>query len=347
VSHLPAVPRLLPGVLLLLLAACSGGGSTPSRTDTPSGATTAPPQPVTVAYAFITVETLPIWIAQDQGLFEKYGLQVTAIPLQTSAQVAPAMTSGDVQIALTTGSGLIEFDLAGGDQLIVAGYSNWMRYFLYARPGIARVEDLRDKRIGITRRGGAIDIAAHIFLEKHGMVYGRDAAIVELGTAQNQIAGIAAGSVDAVIVAVPTNLLVERQGAHLIEDTKQHNIAFPTNVVAVRRPYLEQNADVVRRYLQAHVEAVEIARRDKALAKRLLAVGTDTTDDEILERSYQIYIQDLADVPYPSPTAIQSVLDFVAAEKPEARNARPADFYDDRLVRELDESGFIRRLRER
>jgi ABC-type nitrate/sulfonate/bicarbonate transport system substrate-binding protein len=179
------------------------------------------------------------------------------------------------------------------------------------------------------------------------MVYGRDAAIVELGTAQNQIAGIAAGSVDAVIVAVPTNLLVERQGAHLIEDTKQHNIAFPTNVVAVRRPYLEQNPDVVRRYLQAHVEAVEVARRDKALAKRLLAIGTDTTDDEILERSYQIYIQDLADVPYPAPAAIQGVLDFVAAEKPEARNAKPADFYDDRLVRELDESGFIRRLRDR
>ena len=116
-SHVPAIPRLLPGVLLLalLLAACTDGGSVSPRAGTPGGATTAAPQPITVAYAFITVETLPIWIAQDQGLFEKYSLQVTGLPLQTSAQVAPAMTSGDVQIALTTGSGLIEFDLAGCD----------------------------------------------------------------------------------------------------------------------------------------------------------------------------------------------------------------------------------------
>ena len=87
---------------------------------------------------------------------------------------------------------------------------------------------------------------------------------------------------------------------------------------------------------------MEVIRRDKELAKRLLGKGTNSADEDLLERSYQIYIQDLQEVPYPSPAAIQAVLDFVASEKPEARNAKPADFYDDRLVRELEQSGFIR-----
>ena len=78
-------------------------------------------------------------------------------------------------------------------------------------------------------------------------------------------------------------------------------MAFPTNVVTVRRPYLASNPDVVRDYLKAHVEAVELIRRDKALAKRLLANGTNTTDEDLLERSYQIYVSDLQAVPYPSP----------------------------------------------
>jgi len=50
-------------------------------------------------------------------------------------------------------------------------------------------------------------------------------------------------------------------------------------------------------------------------------------------------------VPYPSAQAIQGVLDAAAGDRPEARNARPAEFYDDRLVHELDETGFVRSVR--
>jgi len=355
---------LVPALsLLAALGACAGGAtptggatsptSAPSSSAAPPSGSAAPtaapaasaggaPRKIKVAHAFISAETLPIWVALDQGLFEKYGLHLEAVPLQTSAQVAPAMASGDVQVALTTGSGVVEFDLSGGDHVIVAGYSNEMRYFLHARPGIERITDLRDKRIGITRRGGAIDVAAHIFLERNGMTYGRDAAIVELGTAQNQVNGLVAGAVDAAIVALPTNLLAERAGFPQIADTKQYNVAFPTNVVVVRRPYLDGNRDVVLNYLKAHVEAVELIRRDKELAKRLLGKGTNTTDEDLLERSYQIYVSDLQEVPYPSAAAIQGALDAAAEDKPEAKQAKPESFYDDSLVRELDQNGFIR-----
>src|SRR5262249_31323808 len=161
-----------------------------------------------------------------------------------------------------------------------------------------------------------------------------DATIVELGTAANQISGLSAGAVDAAMVALPTNLIAEREGFPFIEDTKQHNIAFLTNAVVVRRPYLDANADVAKRYLQAHVEAVEALRRDKELAKRVLGRHTNTDDEELLDRSYEIFISDLKTVPYPSPEAIQGVIDAVASERPEVRSMQPADLSDDRLVRE-------------
>ncbi len=351
-SHRPAAPWVGVALALvaLLLAACSGGSTPTGAGGGAQGTAGGGSQPqqmrkIKVAHAFISAETLPIWVGLDQKLFEQYGLQVEAVPLQTSAQVAPAMTSGDVQIALTTGTGELEFDLAGGDHVIVAGYSNDMRYFLMAKPEIQRVEDLRGKKIGITRRGGAIDIAAHIFAERHGMEYGRDVAIVELGTAQNQVQGLEAGVVDAAIVALPTNLLAERAGFHLVEDTKQLGVKNPTNVIAVRRGYLQSNRDVVLDYLKGHIAAVERARKDKALAVKLLGQGTGTDDQDLLERSYDLWLQDLQDVPYPSPEAIQGALDSIAMEKPEAKSHQPSEFYDDSLVRELDQSGFIKSVR--
>src|SRR5215813_1199442 len=81
------VRRLLPLAALLLLVGC-GGGSTPSSQTSPGGGGSASgqpaaPRPIKVAHAFISAETLPIWVAQDQQLFEKYGLAVEAVPLQT------------------------------------------------------------------------------------------------------------------------------------------------------------------------------------------------------------------------------------------------------------------------
>lgn len=345
---------------VILLAGCTAGGGPPAggvaAAVTPAGAaapTTGAPastsvpalQKLRVAMSFISAESLPIWVAQEQRLFEKYGLDAEIVTLQGGGQVAAAMASGEVPIAYGTGAAIVEFALGGGDQVIVGMYNGEMRYFLHGRPDLRRFEDLRDQRIAITRRGGAIEFGLRLLHERHGLLYGRDTVVVELATTQNQLNGLVAGAVDAALVSLPVNFLAERHGFPLIEDTKQHNIPFPTNSVAVRRPYLAANEDIVRRYLQAHIEAVELTRRDKALTKRLLGENTATDDDEILERSYAIYLQDLQDTPEPSVAAIQNVLDSIANEKPEARTARAADFYDDRLVRELEQSGFIRRLR--
>ena len=357
-------PRQLPLLAAVLLGALLTG-CTPSQAPppdraaptatqnqaTPPAAAASQPAPaptprqIRVAMSFISAESLPIWMAQEQRLFEKYGLEAEIVPLQGGGQVAAAMASGEVPIAYGTGAGIVEFALGGGDEVIVGMYNSEMRYFLQGRPEIRQVEDLRDKRVAITRHGGGLEFGLRLLHERHGLVYGRDSVVVELATAQNQLNGLVAGAVDAAFVSMPANFLAERQGFPLIEDTKVHHIPFPTNSIAVRRPYLAANEDIVRRYLQAHIEAVELTRHDKALAKRLLGQNTATDDDDILERSYAIYVQDLQDTPQPSAAAIQSVLDSIADEKPEARAARPADFYDDRLVRELEESGFIRSVR--
>ncbi|MEK7229275.1 MAG: hypothetical protein AAB154_04450, partial [Candidatus Binatota bacterium] len=52
-------------------------------------------------------------------------------------------------------------------------------------------------------------------------------------------------------------------------------------------------------------------------------------------------------VPYPSPKAIETVLDFVAVEEPRARGADPRSFVDESIVREIDASGFIKELYEK
>jgi hypothetical protein len=49
-------------------------------------------------------------------------------------------------------------------------------------------------------------------------------------------------------------------------------------------------------------------------------------------------------VPYPVVSSLQTLLDFMANELPEAKDADARRFVDDRFIRELDESGFITAL---
>src|SRR5688572_5065465 len=89
--------------------------------------TPGPLRKVNLAYGFVGAEVIPMWLAFDQGTYQKYGLEVEATLMQSSAQIAPAMAAGDIDVALTAGAGVVDIDLAGGDQLIIAAHNNYMR----------------------------------------------------------------------------------------------------------------------------------------------------------------------------------------------------------------------------
>src|SRR5262249_55474193 len=139
-------PWLLPWLAAVLLGALLTG-CTPSQAPAPDRAAptatqnqatnpaaaaasqpaAAPtPRQIRVAMSFISAESLPIWVAQEQRLFEKYGLEAEIVPLQGGGQVAAAMASGEVPIAYGTGAGIVEFALGGGDQVIVGMYNSEM-----------------------------------------------------------------------------------------------------------------------------------------------------------------------------------------------------------------------------
>jgi ABC-type nitrate/sulfonate/bicarbonate transport system substrate-binding protein len=301
-----------------------------------------PPKPIKVAYGFVSTSALPLWVGEDQGIYEKHGLKPDTIYLQSSSQVAPAMASGEVETALTAVYGVVEIDLAGGDQVILASVTNYMPFLLHARPEIRRVEDLRGQRLAVTRFGGGISMAAHLLVQRAGLTPGPDVTMIQAGTAENQVNGMLAGAFEAAMVDLPANFVLEREGYPLLANVYDARIPSMHGVVAVTRPYLEQNRDTVLRFLRGFVETLGVIQRDKETTKRVLGQRTNTTDDDILERSYQIYAGQMTDAPFPSPAGLQTVLEERAADLPAARDARPEQFIDERPIRELEASGFIR-----
>jgi NitT/TauT family transport system substrate-binding protein len=283
-----------------------------------------------------------MWIAHDEGIYRKYGLDVEATLLQSSAQVAPAMAAGEIDVALTAGAGVVDIDLAGGDQVIIAAQTNIMNFLMHARPEIRRVEDLRDKRLAITRLGSGIHLASQMVLRQAGLESGRDVALVQAGTTDAALTAMISGAADAALMSAPTNILAEREGFPQLADLKDFRFPYSQSALAVTRGTLAERTDLVRDFLRAHVEALGVARRDAALAKRTLGKYMQVDDPEVLDRSYTQWKATLEEWAYPSLPAIQAVLDQRAPDNPAAKAADPRDYVDERLIRELDQSGFLR-----
>src|SRR5262245_59929277 len=69
-----------------------------------------------------------------------------------------------------------------------------------------------------------------------------------------------------------------------------------------------------------------------------------TTDLDALRQSWKVYERITSAKPYPSAQGLEPVIRLVAARNPPALYAKPAQFFDTRLIEQIDKSGFIDRI---
>ena len=121
------------------------------------------------------------------------------------------------------------------------------------------------------------------------------------------------------------------------------DVEYHVNGVVTTRKFLKSNEDTVRRFLRAYIEGAVRGMKDKAFAMKSMGKYFRTDDHEVLEETYEMVIKNGFNVP-PYPAGIQSLLLELEKTVPKAKTAKPEEFADSRLVRELDQSGFIKSL---
>jgi NitT/TauT family transport system substrate-binding protein len=297
-----------------------------------------------MAYGWTNAEIAPLWLALDQGIFQNHRLDVEATLMQTSAQVTAAMVAGEIDTALNSGSGVVDVNLAGGDQVILATQTNILAFTAHARSDIQRVEDLRDQRFAITRLGSTLHRAADVMFSRVGMDAGRDVTLVQAGTTSAVLSTLVAGAADGAMLAPPFNFLATRQGFPLLVDLSEYRTPYSNTSIVTTRQILDARYEPLRDFVAAYAEAVGIAKREPLLTKRVLAKHTQSADEELLDSEYRAWVAGLDERLFPSAPAVQAVLDHRAANMPAARTAPPADFIDDRIMRELQASGYLQRV---
>ena len=284
-----------------------------------------------------------IWIAHDEGLFKKNGLDVELLHIPSSSLIIQTILAGEVAISYVDGRNTIQSNLTGSDMVLIAGVTNRFPFTFMARPEFKRVSDLRGKRIGVTRVGSSTHTVTLYVLNQAGLKPG-DYEIVPLGEVPNILIALAAGRIDAGPLSSPTTIRGRKAGLVDLATPAKDGPEYVSIAVGATRAYIRANAEIVRRFMRAYAEAVHLFKSNKPIALKALQRYTRVTDLEILEETHKEYRELIESVPYTSRRGIETILAELAASDPKARQAKPDDFVDLRFVAELERDGFFKKL---
>jgi NitT/TauT family transport system substrate-binding protein len=304
------------------------------------------PQTIRLGYPSISSRQAQLWIAKDEGIFRKHGLDVELIFLRGGQVAIQALTGGDPPI-VTVGNVIIA-NLQGHDIVLVGSVENSYDQSVMARPGtVARMEQLKGKRFGISGFGSATHNAALILFKKYNLEPNRDVTFIPTGTGRERLAALSAGRIDATFFN-PSEV-PQAVKAGFTEVIQMADIGFEVqgSGLATSRSYIKAHREIVNSVLKAYIEGIYFVFANKPVTLKSLARYLRTNDSEVLEYSYQHYLKRTPKKPYPTMKGIQNLIDMSGPQIPQAKNAKPEQFVDLSFLQELEAEKFFDEMARR
>jgi NitT/TauT family transport system substrate-binding protein len=296
------------------------------------------------SYSALTANMAAYWLAKDAKIFEKHGLNVDVVLIESGVTTVQALTAGETQIAMGGGTVAVSSNLAGSDIISIASIESRLPYALLAQKEIKTIDQLKGKRLAVSRFGSASDLAARLILQRYGMVPDKDVTILQTGGTSTRLSALSKRSIDTTVLTPEFFNVGKKAGFTILVDPTQYDIPFPQLEVITTRAFLKAQPDLATRYLRAIIEGIHMVKNNPEPSIRALGKYLRIDDREALEDVYRLYREIYPQIPHPSPAAIQTQLTWMAEKDPRAKTAKPEQFIDGTILKEIEKSGFVTRL---
>jgi len=305
----------------------------------------APPSRLVIGYASTTPRLMPLWMARDQGFFAKYGIESEPVLLRSGATLVTGMASGDIQIGRTAGAAVLSAVAAGHEIKMLATFSSRNSYDVVVRPNIKKAEDLRGKKLAINSVGGGTWIGAMLWLEYFGLDPQRDQILLQsIGDQGVQSQALESGTVDVVFVDSVYSKVLKQKGMTILAESSELKQPLVSQSTVVPRAFLQQHPDIAEGYLKGEIEGIAFATAPKnkpAVIKTLMR--RLRVDAAAAEEGYSDMLRGVDRKPFASLEGMRNLQRLLKPRNPKIGDLRVEDVVDNRIMRKLDESGFIDR----
>lgn len=302
-------------------------------------------EPLTIGYSNFTGTYAPLWIAVEEHLGAKYGLDLKAI---YAGRIRPQqlLATGEVPIVLATATGTITSHILGvKDQVVVATITNKVTTSLFAKPEIKTVEELKGKVIATGRPGAFLDaMVRYVLRSKFNLVPDKDVRFLPSGEPALSFQALERGVVDGAAMSSPYMFIARKAGLRELANFDKLGVEYPYTSVVVLRQTAAKNPDLVEKFVKTIVEGIHIFKTNKPKTLAVLKRYMKGADDEILDQTYQATQATLEDAPHPNVQVVKGALDMLSLQYPNAKQTDASLIVEPAFMKRIENSGFIRTL---
>jgi len=282
-------------------------------------------------------------IMDRDKIWEKYGLNVRSVYFNSGTVLTQAMAGGNIVGSESEVPGMLNLAVSGvADLKLVTVTINKIEHVFVVRKSIAKPEDLKGKRLAVSRIGSASDTVTRLVLRSWKLDADKDVTLLQSGNTPTRMTALAAGHVDGALVSPESVHKIVATGccraladlSELPMDYARYGYVFPT-------AYIKTQRDVLRRLLMAYLEGIYIFRtRPKTVYAIFEEEGIK--DPSVQKDIHDRALKNVREYPVPEPNGIQSALDSLT--HPNAKTTKPATLMDASILEEIKKTGFMEKL---
>jgi len=307
----------------------------------------AAPDRVIIGTSSVTSSALCLWIAKEQGFFQKYGVEARTVLIPGGQSLISSLMADNIQLVFTTGVPVLSTVAQGIDIKMLTSTSNRLSWKLMVNPKIRKAQDLRGKRIGVQSIVGSTWMNSMLALEALGLEPKRDhISFLPTGDPPTMSQALEVGRIDAAVLDPALSRMLVSKGFLMLIDLARANVFFPGLGFGATQAYTDQHAPIVEKLVTALIESIAfiLAPANKPVVLKSLVKNLRLREPSLAEEGYEDQILLLLRKPYPSLEGLRTAQRLMGLQSPKIATLKIDDLVDPRFVQKLDKSGFIDRL---
>jgi NitT/TauT family transport system substrate-binding protein len=283
-------------------------------------------------------------VIQRAGLWTKRGLDVRPVYFNSGTTLTQAMLGGHIVISDSDVPAQINLRVAGMmDVSVVAVTINRLEHFFVVRSQIKSAEDLKGKKVAISRFGSASDVTTRMVVRVWKLDPDKDLAFIQSGNTPTRVAALVTGQVDSALISPDSLHKVLATGCcRVFADLSEIPLDYARFGIIMPTAYVKNQRETARKLIEAYVEGIYVFKTRPELAIEILQKEDGIADPKTAKWIYDRIAKSLRDVPTPEPKGIQAAIDSIGT--PKAKSAQAKDFIDSSLLEEIQKSGYIAKL---
>ena len=238
-----------------------------------------------------SIAELPFRMAQVKGFYREEGLDVEVIFIRGAVGMQ-ALLGGSVDFTSASGS-TIAAAVRGIPVKLVFTASAKPQFDMVAQKEIRSIADLKGKFVGISSRGGAVDLLTQLMVQKHGLTPNKDVTSLVIGGQEDTVLALRAGRIAAALLTPPRPLILQREGFNRIGYSGDYMPTYPSGGIGVTDETIKTKPAELQAFVKASVRGLQFARQNRAEAKKIVTDYFAIKDAALAEQFFDLYLSRL------------------------------------------------------